>query len=114
GVIGQFRYPMGLSYVQLIGWRAFRLLFDNFDKPETFVFNLHLHDLWLGNWHLKNGLPRSIGYGYMATLRGDPFATFRAFLDHALQRGYRFTTMDAWLDSLDINALPVRDAWDGI
>jgi fructose 1,6-bisphosphatase len=44
----------------------------------------------------------------MATLRADPFDTFRAFLDHAMQKGYRFTTMDAWLDSLDMDTLPLH------
>ncbi len=106
GTLGVSRYPLGLSYAQLIGWRAFRWLFTCCPKPPCFIFNFHLHDLWRGTWHLRPDVPKAIRYGYNLTLRGDPFAIFLKCLNLMRAQNVHFSTTRAWLESLDTSALP--------
>jgi hypothetical protein len=106
GALGGSRYPIALSYAQLIGWNAFRSIFRLSPKPPCFIFNLHLHDLWRGGWHLRRCVPKSIRYGYQATLRGDPFAVLLRFLDFVIAEGFGFSTTREWIESLDLSALP--------
>jgi peptidoglycan/xylan/chitin deacetylase (PgdA/CDA1 family) len=106
GALSGSRFPMGLSFVQLVGWTAFRALFALSSPPPCFIFNLHLHDLWRGTWHLAPTAPGSLRMGYRASLRGRPFDVLVRFLDMARQLGYRFTTTRAWLAQIDVASLP--------
>ena len=106
GALGFSRFPLGLSFVQLIGWHAFRALFTLSPKSPCFIFNFHLHDLCQGDWLLRPDVPASLRLGYRATLRSDPFGVLLHFLDLAIRSGYGFTTTRGWLARLDVPSLP--------
>jgi len=106
GALGVSRFPLGLSFVQLVGWHAFRALFTISPKPPCFIFNFHLHDLWRGDWRLRPDVPASLRLGYRATLRGDPFAVLLRFLDFAIGLGFGFATTRDWLARVDVPSLP--------
>jgi hypothetical protein len=106
GALGGSRFPLGLSFVQLIGWHAFRALFTLSPKPPCFIFNFHLHDLWRGDWPFRSDVPASLRLGYRATLRGDPFGVLMRFLDFGIRQGYGFDTTRAWLSRLNVPSLP--------
>lgn len=106
GALGGSRYPLALSYAQLIGWTAFRLIFELSPKPPCFIFNFHLHDLLRGEWYLREGVPKSIRYGYRATLRRNPFDVLLRFLDLVIAKNFRFSTTRDWLASTNVSTLP--------
>lgn len=109
GVLHGTRFPLALSFAQLIGWPAFRTLFSLSAKPRCFIFNFHLHDLGPGEWLNSRRMPSSMYWGYRATLRRDPFAVLLRFLDYARSRGYRFVTAREWLESLELGRLALHD-----
>ena len=45
GVVPGVRLPVATSYIRLLGWPAYRLLFGLFGKPDPLVYLFHLVDL---------------------------------------------------------------------
>lgn len=110
GALKGSRYPIGLSFIQLLGWGPYRWLFRISAKPECFILNFHLHDLCRGNWLTPDNQPsRTMYYAYRWALRGDPFKPFLSFLDSLLAGGYEATTTHGWIESLEIDELPAHE-----
>jgi peptidoglycan/xylan/chitin deacetylase (PgdA/CDA1 family) len=43
------RFPISLSYIQLVGFRAFEALLSAFGLPDNVVIDFHLHDIFPSN-----------------------------------------------------------------
>ena len=81
------RLPVSLSYIKLLGWGAYRMLFDAFGLPRILVFSFHLHDLfaemsyaclhWSDRWRWMRN--RSRGFGIL-----------ECFINYLRERGYEF------------------------
>lgn len=87
-----FRVVVALSWINLLGWPAFRALLERSALPEPLVFDMHLHDLWDAPSY--RDVPRPWCWLYLHD-REQGLETLRSFLEFLSGRGYAFSTLGA-------------------
>lgn len=103
-----FRAPIALSYIQLLGKTAYRLLLSR-RIPGDLVFDFHLHDLAPRAWD-KRGVRLAHRLLYARSgMAGDPFAALRWIVRLLQDRGYAARLL-AEHGSLRRNDLPAYAA----
>ena len=84
------KVPFSISYMQLLGIKAFKLLCKN--MPNIIVFDCHLHDL-IKTKNYKT-LPPKFKLMYARNqLRKDPLKTFKEFIKFIKTKDYKFIHM---------------------
>jgi peptidoglycan/xylan/chitin deacetylase (PgdA/CDA1 family) len=88
-VIPWIRIPFGLSYMQLLGFRTFQLLFKVFGQPNLIVFDFHTYEL--GKLPSYSQLPLGAKVGYFRAQKAgrNPADVFEKFVRYLLGKGYQ-------------------------
>jgi hypothetical protein len=87
-VTQRFRVPVGISYMQLIGWRVYRRLLSGGRWPEHLVVDLHLHDLFPGSWYQSLSFGHRLGY-WRARRQRPMMGALHKLIETCLTQGYR-------------------------
>ena len=92
-VIPKIRIPFGLSFVQMIGFNAFRFLFRVFGKPNLIIFDFHSYEL--GKLPSYSQLPLGPRAGYFRAQRiyKNPAWVFERFVKYVLDAKYETSYM---------------------
>lgn len=105
------RLPVALSYMQLIGLWAFRLLLLH--RPsKTIVFDMHLHDLHPQVWFKKARPPLSSQIMYGKNNCSDSFGIFRKAINFFIEKGYANGLLEEFAEDLDKEKLPEYPAYE--
>lgn len=87
-VIPKIRIPIGLSYMQLLGFNTFKYLFKILGIPSLLVYDLHPYELGKVKSYNKLPIKTKVGYYRSQKLYSDPFVIFEKFIKYILLKGY--------------------------
>jgi peptidoglycan/xylan/chitin deacetylase (PgdA/CDA1 family) len=90
GTLAPHRLIVSLSWINLLGWPAYRAALATSRWPEPLVFDMHLHDLWEVPSYAHLGRPYRWIYARDRT-RGLRY--LERFLELVRGRGYSFSTV---------------------
>lgn len=92
-VIPYIKIPIGLSYMQLLGFSWFKTFFKIFGIPPLIVFDFHTYEL--GRVRSYDELPMSLKIGYYRSQRlyNDPINVLEKFISFITQKGYTSITL---------------------
>jgi hypothetical protein len=88
-VIPRMRIPIGLSYMQLLGFNTFLLLFKLCGLPELIVYDLHTYELGKVRSYSYLPLIPKLGYYRAQNMYEDPAGIFERFVKYLLALGYQ-------------------------
>lgn len=93
-VVPKIRIPIGLSYMQLLGFNFFRLLFRTLGLPDLIIYDFHTYEL--GHVQSYRHLPLSAKAGYFRAqkLYSDPASVFELFVRYMKKRGFESIYMN--------------------
>jgi len=91
--ISPLRVTLSISWIKLLGWRAYRSLLKISSLPGELVFGTHLHDFFLSRSQLSR-LPRFWRFIYSRNRGRGEQLLYRA-LDYFQERGVEFTTISS-------------------
>lgn len=93
-VIPRIRFPMSLSYIQILGFRAFETLLSMFGLPDNVVIDFHLHDIFPSLAFNELSLKWRLIYSRCFTRdRAGGLKDFERLAELLRARGYDFTTL---------------------
>jgi hypothetical protein len=93
GVIPHLRIPISLSYIQLLGLRAFKMLLRLFGLPELIVYDLHAHDLGKLTSYKQLPVIPKVGYYRAQHTYRDQADVLEESVKYFLSKGYRSSYM---------------------
>jgi peptidoglycan/xylan/chitin deacetylase (PgdA/CDA1 family) len=110
-VIPKVRIPLGLSYIQMIGFGSFLRLLKMFGIPNLVVFDFHPYELAkVPSFSLLPLIPK-IGYLRSQKLYNDPSLVFEEFVKFVLESGYTSKYLFEVFEEFKLKA-PIWD-WTG-
>lgn len=91
GSIPKLRYPLTLSYIQLLGWNNCVKLLETFGHPQFLVFDFHLHDFYAS----KSYTQLSPGWQqiYKRIFSSNPWQVFKSIISYLRNREYQFISL---------------------
>lgn len=89
GVVPRVRIPIGLSYIQLLGFNTYKFLFSAFGLPEIIVYDSHCYELGKMPSFCDLPTPLKMGYFRAQRLYKDPAQVLEAFIKYILSKGYK-------------------------
>jgi hypothetical protein len=89
------RYPVTMSYLQLVGKKLFLILDKLFKMPDPLIFEFHLHDIFLTK--SVNELPAMWQRLYFHNHKsgGGSLNMFSFILERLISKKYRFINLDS-------------------
>jgi hypothetical protein len=87
-VIPKIRIPIGLSFMQLMGFNAFRFLFRIFGRPNLIIFDFHTYELSKLPSYSQLPLRHRAGYFRAQRVYKDPSDVFERFIKYVLSAGF--------------------------
>lgn len=85
------RLPISLSYMMLLGWDFYKMLFRLCGMPEILVFDFHLHDLFPSKSFCQLSKPWQ--FAYSTIYRRNPWKHFTNFVNILRNKEYDFLFM---------------------
>jgi Polysaccharide deacetylase len=107
-VIPKIRIPISLSYIQLLGFSTFKLLFSLFELPDILIYHFHTYELGKVQSYFELPMIAKLGYLRAQRLYRDPLKVFEDFVRYILQRGYE----PKYMIDLYREILPVANEWN--
>jgi peptidoglycan/xylan/chitin deacetylase (PgdA/CDA1 family) len=88
-VIPRVRIPIGLSYMQLLGFKTFMLLFRLCGLPDLIIFDFHTYELGRVKSYSHLPLLTKFGYYRAQNMYEDPACIFERFIKYLLALNYK-------------------------
>jgi peptidoglycan/xylan/chitin deacetylase (PgdA/CDA1 family) len=87
-VLPKIRIPIGLSYMQILGFNSFKILTKVLGLPDLIIYGFHPYELGRVESYKRLPMHARVGYLRPQMLYHDPASIFESFVSFALGEGY--------------------------